>query len=118
MTKQRPGVQRGDYRILAQMKVGRLLTPPEIRIVDRLRREGKHWKEAAEEIIAEAERRVNARPRRPVDPDGYTAMFDPDGVTLRPLRTRRPDAQIYATWDQIYKWALIARVTPSKRRAK
>lgn len=59
-------------------------------------------------------RKVNGRPKRPLDPDGYVAVFDPDGVQLKPLRLRRSDATIYASWDQIYQWALIARVPPIK----
>jgi len=60
-------------------------------------------------------RRVDSR-----ECDGFVATFQPDGVTLRPVRTRRPDAQIYATWDQVYRWALIARVPkiPRRRRSR
>lgn len=66
-------------------------------------------------------RTVNARPDRRVDPAGYVATFSPDGVELRPLRARRPEATIYATWDQVYQWALIARtppITKPKRRRR
>jgi hypothetical protein len=60
-------------------------------------------------------RKVNARPSRPIDPDGYVATFDPEGVELRPLRARNPERTIYATWDQVYRWALIARTPPIQR---
>lgn len=61
-------------------------------------------------------RKVQAQPRHPVDPDAYVATLYPDGVELRPIRTRKPDATIYATWDQVYRWALIARTPPIARR--
>lgn len=64
---------------------------------------------------------VDANPQRPVDPDGFVAVLDPQGVQLKPLRARRPEATVYVSWDQIYKWALIARVPPitkPKRRRR
>jgi hypothetical protein len=64
------------------------------------------------------QRMVRARPARPIDPDGFVATFDSYGVTLKPLRARRPEATIYATWDQVYRWALIARVEPIKKRKR
>ncbi len=63
-------------------------------------------------------RTVRARPARPIDPDGYVATFDSLGVTLKPLRARRPEATVYATWGQIYQWALIARVEPVERKKR
>lgn len=64
------------------------------------------------------QRTVRARPAREVDPDGFVATFDAYGVTLKPLRARRPEATVYATWDQVYRWALIARVEPIERKRK
>lgn len=49
---------------------------------------------------------------------GYVATFNPDGVTLKPKRARKQDAEIYATWDQVYRWALIARVPPITKKKK
>jgi hypothetical protein len=65
-------------------------------------------------------RRVEARPSRSSDPTGYAATFDPHGVTLRPLRARREEAAIYATWDQVYQMGLLKRVpkTPRRKRAR
>lgn len=50
--------------------------------------------------------------------NGYVATFYPDGVRLKPKRARKKDAEIYATWDQIYRWAMIARVPPIERRKR
>lgn len=50
---------------------------------------------------------------------GFVATLNPDGVMLKPKRARKPDAEIFATWDQIYRWALIARIPAiPKRKAK
>ncbi len=64
------------------------------------------------------QRTVRARPERNIDPDGFVATFDAYGVTLKPLRARRPEATIYATWDQVYRWSLIARVEPIEKRKR
>jgi hypothetical protein len=63
-------------------------------------------------------RTVRGNRTRRVDPEGYVATYDPHGVTLKPLRARRPDATIFASWDDIYRWALIARTPPIKRRRR
>ena len=64
------------------------------------------------------QRTVRARPACSIDPDGFAATFDSYGVTLRPLRARRPEATVYASWDQIYRWSLIARVKPIEKKRK
>ncbi len=64
------------------------------------------------------QRTVRARPARHIDPDGFVATFSSYGVTLKPLRARRPEAEVYATWDQVYRWALIARVEPIEKKRK
>ena len=49
---------------------------------------------------------------------GYVATFHPEGMRLKPKRARKPDATIYVTWDQVYRWALIARTPPIKKRKR
>ena len=48
----------------------------------------------------------------------YVVTLRPGGVEIRPKRTRRPDAAVSATWDQIYQRALLARPTKRKRTVK
>ena len=43
----------------------------------------------------------------------FIITLDAGTVTLRPKRTRRPEAEVSVTWDQVYQWALLAR--PAKR---
>lgn len=50
--------------------------------------------------------------------DDFVAVFDSYGVSLRPRRSRSLDAEIYATWDQVYRWSLIARTPPITKRKR
>jgi hypothetical protein len=41
----------------------------------------------------------------------------PDGVSIHPKRTRRPDATVHVTWQWIYQQVIWAR-PPKKRRVR
>ena len=64
---------------------------------------------------AETKRRLEARPARAVDPKGYIGTFNSYGFTLRPLHTRDETAEVYVTFDQIYRWALEHRGLRGRR---
>lgn len=44
------------------------------------------------------------------------ATLTDEGVMLRPLRARRPEAAIALTWQQVYRCGLMARPPKRKRR--
>jgi len=62
--------------------------------------------------LREMTRTANGRLRE------YVVTLRPDGVEIKPKRSRRPDAVVCVTWDQIYVRALMARPLKRKRRVK
>jgi hypothetical protein len=48
----------------------------------------------------------------------YVLTLRPEGVEMRPKRSRRGDAVMSVTWDQVYINAVLARPVKRKRRVR